>query len=98
MRRHYPVILHTDDGVCCGVTVPDLPGCFTSGETLKEALSNVQGAVEAYLFNADTAPEPSAPEAVLSMAEAEDGVLAFVELDLAFLDREPVRLEVSVPE
>ena len=85
MRRHYPVILHTDDGVGCGVTVPDMPGCFTSGETLKEALSNVQEAVEAYLFNADTPPEPSAPDAVLSMAEAEGGVLAFVEFDFLFL-------------
>lgn len=87
MRRHYPVILHTDDGVSCGVTVPDLPGCFTSGETLEEALANVQGAVEAYLFDANTAPEPSAPEAVLSMAEAEDGVLVFVEVDYSFLNR-----------
>lgn len=50
MLRHYPVILHTEDGVSCGVTVPDFPGCFTSGETLEEALSNVQGAVEAYLL------------------------------------------------
>ena len=98
MRKHYPVILHTDDGVGYGVTVPDLPGCFTSGETLEEALSNVQEAVEAFLFDADTAPEPSAPGATLAMAEAEGGVLAYVELDFSFLDREPVRVNISVPK
>lgn len=98
MRKHYPMILHTDDGVGYGVTVPDLPGCFTSGDTLEEALSNVQEAVEAFLFDMDKAPEPSAPGVVLSMAEAEGGVLAFVELDLSFLDREPVRVNISMPK
>lgn len=97
MHKHYPVILHTDDGVRYGVTVPDMPGCYTSGETLEEALSNVQEAVEAYLFDADKAPEPSTPVSVLAMAEAEGGVLAYVELDVSFLDREPVRVNISVP-
>ena len=98
MHKHFPVILHTDDGVNYGVTVPDMPGCFTSGETLEEALSNVQEAVEAYLFDADKTPEPSAPARVLTLAEAEGGVLAYVELDLSFLDREPVRVNISVPK
>jgi len=29
----FPVVLHTDDGVRFGVTVPDLPGCFSGGDT-----------------------------------------------------------------
>jgi predicted RNase H-like HicB family nuclease len=98
MRKHYPVILHTDNGVSYGVTVPDLPGCFTAGDTLEEALSNVQEAVEAFLFDARQAPEPSHPEKVLAMTEAEGGTLAYVEVDLSFLDREPVRVNISVPK
>ena len=31
------------------VEVPDLPGCISEGDTLKEAESNIQEAVELYL-------------------------------------------------
>ncbi|QEP42364.1 hypothetical protein D5085_03965 [Ectothiorhodospiraceae bacterium BW-2] len=34
----FPVVLHSDDGVRFGVTVPDLPGCFSSGDTFDAAL------------------------------------------------------------
>lgn len=97
MKRRYPVILHTDDGTAYGLTIPDIPGCFTAGKTLDEALASVQEAVEACLFDADTAPQASPATAILTTADAEGGVLAFVEVDLSFLDREPVRVNISVP-
>ncbi|EHJ48829.1 Uncharacterized protein family UPF0150 [Solidesulfovibrio carbinoliphilus subsp. oakridgensis] len=97
MKRRYPAILHTDDGIGYGVTIPDLPGCFTTGETLDEALASVQEAVEACLFDADEAPQASPATKVLGTAEAEGGVLAFVEVDLSFLDGEPIRVNISVP-
>lgn len=97
MKRRYPAILHTDDGTGYGVTLPDLPGCFTTGDTLDEALASVQEAVEACLFDAEEAPRASPATEVLGTAEAEGGVLAFVEVDLAFLDREPIRVNISVP-
>lgn len=31
------------------VSVPALPGCFTQGETKKEAISNAKEAIECYL-------------------------------------------------
>ena len=34
----YLIVLHTDDGSSYGVTVPDLPGCFSGAETFEEAL------------------------------------------------------------
>ena len=98
MKKRYPVILHTDDGIHYGVTVVDLPGCFTTGDTLDGALTNVQEAVEAFLFDAGKAPEPMSPNEALRLPEAEGGVLAFVEVDLTFLDREPVRVNISVPK
>jgi len=97
MKRRYPAILHTDDGTGYGVTVPDVPGCFTTGETLDEALASVQEAVEASLFDADEAPLARLATEVLGTAEAEGGVLAFVEVNLSFLDREPIRVNISVP-
>jgi HicB_like antitoxin of bacterial toxin-antitoxin system len=29
----FSVVLHSDDGVRFGVTVPNLPGCFSSGDS-----------------------------------------------------------------
>ena len=45
----YPVVLHTDDGVRFGVTVPDLPGCFSAGATFDEALDSVIEAINLHL-------------------------------------------------
>lgn len=46
---YYSVVLHKDPGSDYGVTVPDLPGCFTSGETVEDALVQAVEAIECYL-------------------------------------------------
>lgn len=33
----YPIIIHNDKDSDYGVTVPDLPGCFSAGTTPDEA-------------------------------------------------------------
>ena len=35
------------------VSVPDLPGCFSQGETFEEAQKNIAEAIELYLEDAD---------------------------------------------
>ncbi|MDO9139291.1 MAG: type II toxin-antitoxin system HicB family antitoxin [Methylobacter sp.] len=45
----FPVVLHTDNGVRYGVTVPDLPGCFSAGDTLDEALASVVEAIDCHV-------------------------------------------------
>jgi predicted RNase H-like HicB family nuclease len=45
----YPIILHTDDDKQFGVTVPDLPGCFSHGDSVENAVDNAR---EAILFHA----------------------------------------------
>lgn len=46
---HYPIFLHRDVGSDYGVPVPDLPGCYTAGGTLEEAISNAHKAIECHL-------------------------------------------------
>ena len=46
----YPIILHTDDNKQFGVTIPDLPGCFSQGNSVENAVENAQ---EAILFHAE---------------------------------------------
>ncbi len=57
----YPVVIHKDEDSAYGVTVPDLPGCFSAGETLEEALSSSQEAIlshiEALLMDGEAVPK-----------------------------------------
>jgi len=42
----FPIIIHKDTDSDYGVTVPDLPGCFSAGDSYMDALESAQ---EAYI-------------------------------------------------
>jgi predicted RNase H-like HicB family nuclease len=62
----YPVVIHKDKSSDYGVTVPDLPGCFSAGETMEDALTNVVEAIECHLegllFDGEAIPEAQSVE------------------------------------
>ena len=43
------IAIHKDSGSDYGVTVPDLPGCFSAGSTFAEALTMAKEAIELHL-------------------------------------------------
>lgn len=46
----YPIFIEpAGDGTAYGIVVPDLPGCFSAGSTLDEALANARMAVAAWI-------------------------------------------------
>ncbi|MBP8020677.1 MAG: hypothetical protein RJA86_1902 [Pseudomonadota bacterium] len=46
----YPIAIELgDDTHAYGVTVPDIAGCFSAGDTMEEALNNVREAIEFHL-------------------------------------------------
>lgn len=45
----YTVVIHKDENSDYGVTVPDLPGCFSAGETLDQALCNAAEAIDCHI-------------------------------------------------
>ena len=45
----YSVAIHKDDGSCFGISVPDIEGCFSAGDTLDEALENTKEAISGHL-------------------------------------------------
>lgn len=95
----FPVCVHTDTGESYGVTIPDIPGCFTAGDTLDEALANVQEAVECHLAVADIPPPvPSPVHKFLNDPVCEGGVWVLVDIDLSFLNVKTRRVNISVPE
>ena len=98
--KFYPVIVHKDPKSTFGVTIPDLPGCFSAGATLNEALRNVQEAVEVHLHGEDIAPEPSTldhwshhPDWREAVADAH--AIALAPVDLSFLNDVTVRVNIT---
>ena len=61
----YPVIFEPEE-VGVSVYVPDIPGCFTQGDSLEEALDNVQEVIGLMLEDKspEEYPEPSKPNKV----------------------------------
>lgn len=57
------VVLHPEEEGGYSVQVPALPGCFSEGDTLEEALANVKEAIECYLD--EPAPASLPPEDLL---------------------------------
>jgi predicted RNase H-like HicB family nuclease len=45
----FVLALHTDDGIRYGVTVPDLPGCFSAGDTFDEAVERAYEAIDTHV-------------------------------------------------
>jgi predicted RNase H-like HicB family nuclease len=45
----YPLAIHKDEDSCYGVTIPDIPGCFSAGNTIDEAIENAQEAITDHL-------------------------------------------------
>ena len=60
--RHYPIVIDKDPDSDYGVTVPDLPGCFTVGDTIEDVLKQAREAIECHLegslLHGDPIPEP----------------------------------------
>ena len=92
----YPVIIHKDKQSAFGVAVPDLPGCFSAGATLDEAMRNVQEAVEVHLHGEDIAPEPSPLDQWKNNPDYRDAyAVALAPVDLSFMNDVTVRVNIT---
>lgn len=98
----FALALHTDDGVSYGVTVPDLPGCFSAGDTLDDALEMAREAIDGHCEV--LAEMGQGVPAARSLAEHKanpdlaDAVWAIVEVNVEKYLAKPVRLNISLPE
>lgn len=77
-----------------GVTVPDMPGCFTTGETVDKAMSNAAKAIYGHvgqLVEQGRAFEikPSEVETLSQEPDYAGGIWALVSLDLSKLNDPP---------
>jgi predicted RNase H-like HicB family nuclease len=98
----YPVVIHKDPKTSYGVTVPDLPGCFSAGETIEEALENAIEAIECHvegiLLDNEYLPTGKTIEEYLLEPDYQGGTWALVDVDLSKLGGETKRINISIPE
>jgi len=81
MKKVYPAVFHPEEDGGYTVTFPDLPGCYTQGDDLAEAISMAEEALGLYLAarydNALDVKDPSAIAAV----DSEDGFANYITSD-----------------
>ena len=49
MSKKYDVIIEKDENGIYVASVPELPGCHTQGDTIKEVMKNISEAIELYV-------------------------------------------------
>ncbi len=98
----YPIAIELgDDTHAFGVVVPDLPGCFSAGDTLDEAIDNTKEAIELWLETViddnGAVPEPGSISQHQANAEFAGWVWAVVTIDLAALSDKAERVNITLP-
>jgi len=84
-----------------GVVVPDLPGCFSAGDTLDEAMDNAREAIELWLEtvidDGGAVPEHGSITEHQANPEYKGWVWAVVDIDLADLSDKAERINITLP-
>ena len=99
----YPVAIEPGTDIeAFGVIVPDLPGCYSAGDTLEEAVAHAEEAITAWLEVALDAgqpiPQPSDIETLRKAHKVPKGwVWALVKIDPAVMDDTLERVNISLP-
>ena len=99
--RYVVAIEKGDKKHAYGVVVPDLPGCFSAGDTLDEALSNAKEAIllhlEGMMYEKKPVPAPKPLEAHQKDRKYKGWTWAIIEVDLAELDDKTERINITLP-
>jgi len=98
----YPIVIHKDLDSNYGVTVPDIPGCFSAGDTMDDALSQVVEAIECHieglLLDEEPLPMPKSIEHHQNNPDYTEGTWAVVSVDLSKLSGKSKRVNITIPE
>lgn len=99
----YPILIEEGSATTAfGVVIPDLPGCFSAGDTLDEALESAQEAAAAWIDAALdaglTIPPPSRLDAARALPEYAGWAVGVVDIDPALFDDSIERVNVTLPK
>ena len=98
----FVVAIHKDTDSSYGVTVPDLPGCISSGDTLDEAFDQareaIKGHIETLLMTSQHVPKMRPLQEHQAQVDFQDALCwGFVDVDLASIPSQGVRVNIMLP-
>ncbi|MCU1721179.1 type II toxin-antitoxin system HicB family antitoxin [Pseudomonas sp. 5P_5.1_Bac1] len=98
----YPIAIRPgDDSHAWGVEVPDIPGCFSAGDDLDNAMAMAREAIEGHLelLAEDGTPIPAARKVTFHSANPEfDGCIwALIEIDVSKYLGKAEKLNITLP-
>lgn len=98
----YPIYLHqAEDGSFSGF-VPDVIGCYFAGDTIDDAISDAQNALDTYFeYMSEKGHSPDKAKTVADHLNNEDctgGSWAYVDIDLTKYDGKAIKLNITMPQ
>lgn len=98
----YPIAIEPGDDIhAFGVVVPDIPGCFSAGDTLDEAIANAREAIDFHLsgLSEDDAEIPVASAVAHHQAKPEFAgwIWAVVDVDITRYMGKAEKINVTLP-
>lgn len=98
----YVVAIHKDEDSDYGVSVPDLPGCFSAGDTLDDAMNQAVEAIETHIeglmIDGEPVPAASDIEALRTDENYMDATWAVVDVDISRLSGKTRRINITMTE
>ena len=98
----YPIAIEpATETTAFGVVVPDLPGCFSAGDSLDEAMTNAEEAaaawIDATLDGGEIVPAPSSLAAIHGNPTYSGWIFGVIMVDPALLDDTVERVNITLP-
>ena len=98
----YPIVIEPgSETTAFGVVVPDLPGCFSAGDSLEEALAGAEEAAAAWIDAAldtdQTIPQPTGLDTIRANPAYSGWMFGVITVDPAWLDDTVDRINITLP-
>ncbi len=99
----YPIVIEPREGdQAYGVVVPDLPGCFSAGDTLDEAFAEAQeaaiGWIETELDEGHDIPQPSPMEVVVANPDYKGWIFGCIDVPSEPLSAKTECISITLPQ
>lgn len=98
----YPIAIERgSDTEAFGVSVPDIPGCFSAGDTLEEAIENIKEAISGHLEilaeDGEDIPVASSVSKFIDQDDYAGMIWAVTEVDVSRYLGTPEKINVTLP-